>query len=75
MTTFAQNLKRARLRRKLTATEAASLCGVGRATWFAYESGSTSPTLQGLVKLAHDLGVTSASLLKGVEYQNGESDA
>lgn len=67
MTTLAANLKAARTRRKLTAEQAAELCGVGRSTWFAYESGSRTPSVDGLLEIAAALETTAAKLLKGVE--------
>lgn len=66
MTTFAENLKRARTRKKLTADEAAELCGVARSTWFAYEKGTTTPPLKTLLKIADSLGTTAGKLLQGV---------
>lgn len=68
MTTFASNLKRARVRRRLSAPEAASLCNVAKSTWFAYESGRETPTLRKLLRIAHDLGTDASRLLRGVEW-------
>lgn len=67
--TLGENLKRHRQRRKLTADEAAALCGVSRASWFAYESGRETPTLARLLRMAYHLQTTASALLKGVEHQ------
>ena len=66
MPTFAENLKRARQRKKLTADEAAQLCGVARSTWFTYENGSRKPPLDSLIEIAGKLETTAEKLLRGV---------
>lgn len=66
MISLTANLKSAREARNLSVDEAADLCGVSRATWYAYESGHTDPPLARLIEIAAKLGTTAAKLLKGI---------
>lgn len=66
MATLASNLRAARERHNLSAESAATLCGVSRSTWFAYESGRAKPTVDGLLRIAAKLETTAAKLLQGV---------
>lgn len=68
MPTFAENLKRARQRKKLSADGAAELCGVARSTWFTYENGTRKPPLDSLLKIADALDTTASKLLQGVGH-------
>ncbi len=64
--TFATNLRTQRTRLGLSVVEAAHLCGITRGTWHAYENGTSTPTLDGLVKIAAALKTTASKLLRGV---------
>ena len=60
---LSENLKKTRKIRGYTAQYMAESLGVGIRNYRKYESGHTSPTLDGLVKIADLLDVTTDYLL------------
>ena len=60
---LSENLKKARKIKGYTAQHMAESLGVGIRNYRKYESGHTSPTLEGLVKIADLLDVTTDYLL------------
>ena len=62
--TLPANIREYRQRKKLSAQQAATLCGIGRTTWHAYEAGTTTPTIAKLALIAEKLGTTESKLLR-----------
>lgn len=63
---FNENLRRARLEKKLTQQQVADLLGVAKSTYCQYETGASEPNILRLKKLAKILGTNIDSLL-GIE--------
>lgn len=62
---FARRLRRFRVARNLTQTEAAKRLGVSRLTWVSWESGTRFPASEKtLDSIAELLGTTAAELLR-----------
>lgn len=64
--TLTENLRFQISRRGLTVTAAAAKCGIGRVTLQRYLSGSRTPDLTQLARLAKALGTTVSKLTKGL---------
>ena len=63
---FNENLRRARLEKKLTQQQVADLLGVAKSTYCQYETGASEPNILRLKKLAKILETNIDSLL-GIE--------
>lgn len=63
---FNENLRRARLEKKLTQQQVADLLGVAKSTYCQYETGASEPNILRLKKLAKILGINIDTLL-GIE--------
>ena len=63
---FNENLRKARLEKKLTQQQVANLLGVAKSTYCQYETGASEPNILRLKKLAKILGTNIDSLL-GIE--------
>ena len=61
-------LRSARIARKVTLQQMADLMHMGSRNYQKYESGHTSPTLEGLVKIADILNVPTDYLLGRDDY-------
>ena len=66
---FNENLRKARLEKKLTQQRVADLLGVAKSTYCQYETGASEPNILRLKKLAKILG-TNIDTLLGIEYGN-----
>ena len=66
---FNENLRKARLEKKLTQQRVADLLGVAKSTYCQYETGASEPNILRLKKLAKILG-TNIDALLGIEYGN-----
>lgn len=60
---FNENLRRARLEKKLTQQQVADLLGVAKSTYCQYETGASEPNILRLKKLAKILGINIDALL------------
>lgn len=69
---FGHNLAYCRRRAKLSQEELSFRAGLHRVTVGLLERGERIPRIDTLVKLAGALGVSSAELLDGLEWQPGE---
>ena len=63
---FNENLRKARLKKKLTQQRVADLLGVAKSTYCQYETGASEPNILRLKKLAKILG-TNIDTLLGIE--------
>jgi transcriptional regulator with XRE-family HTH domain len=63
---FNENLRKARIEKKLTQQQVADLLGVAKSTYCQYETGASEPNILRLKKLAKILGTNIDSLL-GIE--------
>lgn len=63
---FNENLRRARLEKKLTQQQVADLLGVAKSTYCQYETVASEPNILRLKKLAKILGINIDTLL-GIE--------
>ncbi len=68
MSYFYENLKKARLEKRLSQKEVAEAIGVAKSTYSLYESGKREPNVKTIKKIASFLGVSGDSLL-GTEPQ------
>jgi transcriptional regulator with XRE-family HTH domain len=69
---FGRNLAYCRRRAKLSQEELSFLAGLHRVTVGLLERGERIPRIDTLIKLAGALGISSAELLDGLEWQPGE---
>ena len=63
---FNENLREARLRKKLTQQQVADRLGIAKSTYCQYETGASEPNVLRLKELAKILGTTGDALL-GIE--------
>ena len=63
---FSENLRKARIEKKLTQQQVADLLGVAKSTYCQYETGASEPNILRLKNLAKILGINIDTLL-GIE--------
>ena len=63
---FADNLRAARARLKLTQTDLGRQVGIGQGAITKWETGKSTPTVDQLLVIAQALGTTAADLLAGL---------
>ena len=68
---FIENMKRARIKAKLTQAQMAEKIGVAAPTYSLYESGKREPDIDKIKKIASVLGVTGNELL-GIDDEGHE---